>query len=198
MAARRTEYTSPTSMSEATRTPELTRDSAAFELLYDRHAAIVLGIDVKIVGDRAVGEEVLQEAYWRVWNQAESYDPAKGPLRPWLFSIARRQALDVLRRQSVRPAAARDDSEARRLETAPALDEDVPVAVEQAIAAAQLRGALDQLSAEQKRVLELAYFGGLTRQEIAQVTGTPLGTVHTRARLGLQALRAKLGAPGNE
>ena len=195
-------------MSEGTRTPELSdeqlmarvaaRDSAAFELLYDRHSAVVLGIAVKIVGDRAVGEEVLQETYWRMWTQAATFDPAKGPLRAWLFSIARRQALDVLRRQSVRPAAARDDSEARRLETAPATDEDVPVAAEQAIAAAQLRGALDQLSAEQKRVLELAYFGGLTRQEIARVTGTPLGTVHTRARLGLLALRAKLGAPGNE
>jgi RNA polymerase sigma-70 factor (ECF subfamily) len=174
------------------------RDSAAFGLLYDRHAAVVLGIAVKIVGDRAVGEEVLQEAFWRLWTQAATFDPAKGPLRAWLFSIARRQALDVLRRQSVRPAAARDDSEARRLETAPAPDDDVPLAAEQAIAAAQLRGALSELSAEQKRVLELAYFGGLTRQEIAQVTGTPLGTVHTRARLGLQALRAKLGAPGNE
>ena len=195
-------------MSEGTRTPELSdeqlmarvaaRDSAAFELLYDRHSAVVLGIAVKIVGDRAVGEEVLQETYWRMWTQAATFDPAKGPLRAWLFSIARRQALDVLRRQSVRPAAARDDSEARRLETAPATDEDVPVAAEQAIAAEQLRGALDQLSAEQKRVLELAYFGGLTRQEIARVAGTPLGTVHTRARLGLLALRAKLGAPGNE
>ena len=195
-------------MSEGTRTPELsdeqlmarvaTRDSAAFELLYDRHSAVVLGIAVKIVGDRAVGEEVLQETYWRMWTQAATFDPATGPLRAWLFSIARRQALDVLRRQSVRPAAARDDSEARRLETAPATDEDVPVAAEQAIAAEQLRGALDQLSAEQKRVLELAYFGGLTRQEIARVAGTPLGTVHTRARLGLLALRAKLGAPGNE
>ena len=195
-------------MSEGTRTPELSdeqlmarvaaRDSAAFELLYDRHSAVVLGIAVKIVGDRAVGEEVLQETYWRMWTQAATFDPAKGPLRAWLFSIARRQALDVLRRQSVRPAAARDASEARRLETAPATDEDVPVAAEQAIAAEQLRGALDQLSAEQKRVLELAYFGGLTRQEIARVTGTPLGTVHTRARLGLLALRAKLGAPGNE
>ena len=174
------------------------RDSVAFGLLYDRHAAVVLGVVVKIVGDRTVGEEVLQETYWRVWTQAATFDPAKGPLRAWLFSIARRQALDVLRRQSVRPAAARDDSEARRLETAPATDEDVPVAAEQAIAAEQLRGALDQLSAEQKRVLELAYFGGLTRQEIARVTGTPLGTVHTRARLGLLALRAKLGAPGNE
>ncbi len=195
-------------MSEGTRTPEpsdeqlmarvAARDSAAFELLYDRHAAVVLGIAVKIVADRAVGEEVLQETYWRLWTQAASFDAAKGPLRAWLYSIARRQALDVLRRQSVRPAAARDDSEARRLETAPAPDEDVPAAAEQAIAAAQLRGALDQLSAEQKRVLELAYFGGLTRQEIAQVTGTPLGTVHTRARLGLQALRTRLGAPGKE
>lgn len=174
------------------------RDSAAFGLLYDRHAAVVLGIAVKIVGDRAVGEEVLQETYWRVWTQAATFDPAKGPLRAWLFSIARRQALDVLRRQSVRPAAARDETEARRLELAVAPDDDVPGAAEQAIAAAQLRGALSELSAEQQRVLELAYFGGLTRQEIAQVTGTPLGTVHTRARLGLQALRAKLGAPGNE
>ena len=174
------------------------RDSAAFGLLYDRHAAVVLGIAVKIVGDRAVGEEVLQETYWRVWTQAATFDPAKGPLRAWLFSIARRQALDVLRRQSVRPAAARDETEARRLELAVAPDDDVPAAAEQAIAAAQLRGALNELSAEQQRVLELAYFGGLTRQEIARVTGTPLGTVHTRARLGLQALRAKLGAPGNE
>lgn len=174
------------------------RDSAAFGLLYDRHAAVVLGVVVKIVGDRAVGEEVLQEAYWRLWTQAATFDPAKGPLRPWLFSIARRQALDVLRRQSVRPAAARDETEARRLELAVAPDDDVPRAAEQAIAAEQLRGALKELSAEQQRVLELAYFSGLTRQEIARVTGTPLGTVHTRARLGLQALRAQLGAPGNE
>jgi RNA polymerase sigma-70 factor (ECF subfamily) len=174
------------------------RDSVAFGLLYDRHAAVVLGIAVKIVSDRAVGEEVLQETYWRVWTQAATFDPAKGPLRAWLFSIARRQALDVLRRQSVRPAAARDESEARRLELAVAPDDDVPGAAEQAIAAAQLRGALSELSAEQQRVLELAYFSGLTRQEIARVTGTPLGTVHTRARLGLQALRAKLGASGNE
>jgi RNA polymerase sigma-70 factor (ECF subfamily) len=191
-------------MSEGTQPPELSdeqlmariaaRDSAAFGLLYDRHAAVVLGIAVKIVGDRAVGEEVLQEAYWRLWTQAATFDPAKGPLRAWLFSIARRQALDVLRRQSVRPAAARDESEARRLELAVAPDDDVPGAAEQAIAAAQLRGALSELSAEQQRVLELAYFGGLTRQEIARATGTPLGTVHTRARLGLQALRAKLGA----
>ncbi len=174
------------------------RDSAAFGLLYDRHAPVVLGVVVKIVGDRAVGEDVLQETYWRVWTQAASYDPTKGPLRPWLFSIARRLALDVLRRQNVRPQAARDESEARRLETATAPGDDVPTAVGDALAAAQLRDALGELSAEQRRVLELAYFGGLTRQEIARATNTPLGTVHTRARLGLQNLRARLEASGTD
>ncbi len=174
------------------------RDSAAFALLYDRHAPVVLGVVVKIVGDRAVGEEVLQDTYWRIWTQAASYDPAKGPLRPWLFSIARRLALDVLRRQSVRPQAARDESEVRRLELAPAPGDDVATAVGDALAAAQLRDALGGLSAEQRHVLELAYFGGLTRQEIARVTNTPLGTVHTRARLGLQNLRARLEASGTD
>ena len=174
------------------------RDSAAFGLLYDRHAAIILGLVVKIVGDRAIGEEVLQETYWRLWTQAGTFDAAKGPLRAWLYSIARRQALDVLRRQSVRPQPARDETEARRFELAPSAGESVPEAAERAIDAGQLRQALGQLAAEQKRVLELAYFGGLTRQEIARVTGAPLGTVHTRARLGLQALRARLGAPRDE
>ena len=173
------------------------RDPAAFELLYDRHATVVLGIAARIVGDRIIGEEVLQEAYWRVWNQAETFDPAKGQLRAWLYSIARRQALDVLRRQSVRPQAARDEAEAHRLEMAPNPNDNVPEAAELAIAAAQLRRALGQLSAEQQRVLELAYFRGLTRQEIAAATGTPLGTVHTRARLGLQNLRSIMSRAGD-
>ncbi len=167
------------------------RDASAFELLYERHAPVVLGIAVKIVQDQAVGEEVLQETYWRVWTQAATFDAAKGPLRAWLYSIARRQALDVLRRQSVRPQAARDDAEARQFELTPAVD-NVPEAAEQAIAGAQLRRALGRLSPEQQRVLDLAYYAGLTRQEIAQATGTPLGTVHTRARLGLLNLRAIL------
>lgn len=173
------------------------RDASAFELLYERHAPVVLGIAVKIVQDRTVGEEVLQETYWRVWNQAATYDVDKGPLRAWLYSIARRQALDVLRRQSTRPQAARDETEARQFDVTPALD-NVAEAAEQALSAEQLRAALGRLSDEQKRVLELAYYGGLTRQEIAKTTNTPLGTVHTRARLGLQNLRALLHGAGDE
>ena len=142
-------------------------------------------------GSIAKSDHGLQDNSWvaRPWHAEEHLHETN-----WTVTAA----LDVLRRQSVRPAAARDETEARRLELAVAPDDDVPGAAEQAIAAAQLRGALNELSAEQQRVLELAYFGGLTRQEIARVTGTPLGTVHTRARLGLQALRAKLSALGNE
>lgn len=172
------------------------RDPAAFEYLYDRYAPITLGIIVRIVQDRAEGEEVLQESFWRVWNQAGTFDPEKGPFRAWLFSIARRQALDLLRRRSVRPQAARDEMEERRFEQAPAPDAAVSEVAEQAIAAQQVRGALAHLSSEQYQVLELAYFRGLTRQEIAQTTGLPLGTVHTRARLGLLKLRSLLGNAG--
>ncbi|CUS05905.1 RNA polymerase, sigma-24 subunit, ECF subfamily [Candidatus Promineifilum breve] len=172
------------------------RDSAAFERLYDRYAPIALGIIVRIIQDRAEGEEVLQESFWRVWTQAATYDSEKGPFRAWLFSIARRQALDLLRRRNVRPQAARDESEERRYEQAPASDAAVPDVAEQAIAAQQVRGALVRLSDEQFQVLELAFFKGLTRQEIAQTTGLPLGTVHTRARLGLQKLRSILGDSG--
>jgi len=170
----------------------LARDTAAFEALYDRHAAVVLGIIVRIIGDRAIGEELLQETYWRMWTKASTFDPEKGPLRAWLYSVARRQALDALRRRGVRPEAAQDEAEAREFERAAAPGDDVAVAAEQSIAAARLRRALDELSVDQQRVLELAYFGGLTRQEIARTTGTPLGTVHTRARLGLQNLRSIL------
>ncbi|MBP6786225.1 MAG: sigma-70 family RNA polymerase sigma factor [Candidatus Promineofilum sp.] len=173
------------------------RDTAAFEHLYDRYAPVILGTVVKIVQNRAEGEEILQEAFWRVWNQAEAFDAEKGAFRGWVFSIARRLALDLLRRRTVRPQAARNESEERRFDQEPAPDVSVPDAAEQAIAAAQLRGALTHLSAEQYQVLELAYFKGLTRQEIARTTGLPLGTVHTRARLGLQNLRSILDDRGN-
>ena len=168
------------------------RDSAAFEHLYDRHAPAVLGIVARIVGDQAEAEEILQETFWRVWNQAATFDIEKGQFRAWLFSIARRLALDLLRRRTVRPQTARDEAEERRFEQAPAPNDNVPEAAEQAMAAAGVRHALEQLSAEQYQVLTLAYFRGLTRQEIARETGLPLGTVHTRARLGLQNLRAIL------
>lgn len=173
------------------------RDSEALERLYDRYSAVVLGIVTRIVQDRAEGEEILQETFWRVWTQAATFDAARGPFKAWVFSIARRQALDLLRRRNVRPQPARDESEERRFEQAASPEPAIAETVEQAIAGQELRGAMDRLSGEQYQVLDLAYFKGLTRQEIARVTGLPLGTVHTRARLGLQNLRSILNEKGS-
>jgi len=173
------------------------RDSEALERLYDRYSAVVLGIVTRIVQDRAEGEEILQETFWRVWTQAATFDVARGPFKAWVFSIARRQALDLLRRRNVRPQPARDESEERRFEQAASPEPAIAETVEQAIAGQELRGAMDRLSGEQYQVLDLAYFKGLTRQEIARVTGLPLGTVHSRARLGLQNLRSILNEKGS-
>jgi RNA polymerase sigma-70 factor (ECF subfamily) len=167
-------------------------DSAAFEALYDRYAPAVLGTLVKTLQDRSLAEEVLQETFWRVWDKAQTFADDRGSFRAWVFSIARRQAIDTIRRQKVRPQAVRDSSEEMMLATRPNPGPDVDEAAWVAIESQRVRSAMERLSPEQVRVLELAYFEGLTRQEIARLTGEPLGTIHTRARLGLQKLRAIL------
>jgi RNA polymerase sigma-70 factor (ECF subfamily) len=167
-------------------------DSAAFEALYDRYAPAVLGLLVKTLQDRPLAEEVLQETFWRVWDKGQTFADDRGSFRAWVFSIARRLAIDTIRRQKVRPQPVRDEAEELKLATQPSPGPNVDEAAWSAIESKRVRAALEQLSPEQCRVLELAYFEGLTRQEIAGVTGEPLGTIHTRARLGLQKLRAIL------
>jgi RNA polymerase sigma-70 factor (ECF subfamily) len=168
-------------------------DPAALEALYDRYASIVMGIALKIIGDQAVAEDILQETFWRVWQSADTYQPQLGPFTGWLFRIARNLAIDAYRRRNVRPQAIMsvDDSEPILDQTA---DPDVDVA-EQAQAILmnrQLRRAVASLPSVQRQVIEMAYFFGMTRQEIAEATGEALGTIHTRARLALQKLRGEL------
>jgi RNA polymerase sigma-70 factor (ECF subfamily) len=167
-------------------------DPTAFETLYDRYAPAVLGTLIKILQDRPLAEELLQETFWRVWDKAKTFAEERGSFRAWVFSIARRLAIDTIRRQKVRPQPARDDKEALELSMRPNPGPTVDEAAWIAIESRRVRAALERLSPEQFQVLEMAYFEGLTRQEIASVTGEPLGTVHTRARLGLQKLRAIL------
>jgi len=173
-------------------------DSVALEALYDRHAPRVLGVVMRILPDRPVAEEVLQETFWRIWDKADAYHVDRGTFTSWLFSIARRQAIDVTRRQKVRPQAARDEREATQMQLRPDPDGHVDEAAWLAIQRQQVKSALTVLSPEQYEVIALAYYQGLTRQEIAESTGSPLGTVHTRARLGLQKLRTVLEAQGVE
>lgn len=168
-------------------------DQTALETLYDRYASTVLGLCLKITGERAAAEDVLQEAFWRVWQNASTYQSQRGSFTAWLFRIARNLAIDAYRRNRSRPQAIMDTSDADPiLEQMPDLDLDVPEQVQANLKARQVRNALHSLPLEQRQVIELAYFYGMTRQEIAEATGEALGTIHTRARLGLQKLRQEL------
>ena len=166
--------------------------SAALEVLYDRYASIVLGITLKVTGDQSVAEDVLQETFWRVWQNAETYQPQRGPFTVWLFRIARNLAIDSYRRRNVRPQAISSvDGSNPILEETPDPDTDVAEQAQSILKYRQIRKALAGLPAVQRQVIEMAYFYGMTRQEIAEATGEALGTIHTRARLALQKLRGE-------
>ena len=168
-------------------------DRTALETLYDRHAGIVLGICIKITGERATAEDVLQETFWRVWQNASTYQSQRGSFTGWLFRIARNLAIDVYRRDRSRPQAVTETGEANPiLDQMADLDTNVAEQTQSNLDAQQVRNALKNLPREQRRVIELAHFYGMTRQEIAQATREPLGTIHTRSRLGLQKLRQEL------
>jgi RNA polymerase sigma-70 factor (ECF subfamily) len=171
-------------------------DADALEALYDRYAAAVMGLALKIIGDRAAAEEIVQETFWRVWRGADTFQAQRGSFAGWLFGIARNLTIDVCRRRKVRPRPAISEEEEQRIERQADPDVDVAQAAWAAIKHRQVRAAMSDLPQAQRRVIELAYFGGMTRQEIAQVTGEALGTIHTRARLALQKLRETLLAQG--
>jgi RNA polymerase sigma-70 factor (ECF subfamily) len=165
----------------------------ALEALYDRYAPTVLGICLKIVGDRALAEDILQETFWRVWKSAQAYRSERGTFTNWLFRIARNLAIDNYRRRNIRPQAVpTQESSDPILEEVPDPDTDVAEQAQAILQNQQIRKALATLPQVQRQVIEMAYFYGMTRQEIAEATGEALGTIHTRARLGLEKLRAEL------
>ena len=171
-------------------------DTAAYEMLYDRYASAGLGLALKITGDQALAEEVLQETFWRVWRKADLFQTHRGAFTSWFFGIARNLSIDMLRRQRTQVQLS-DESEQLIEQTAdPTLD--VPETAWLRVKHQQMRTAIESLPSEQRYVIELAYFRGMTRQEIAQATGEPLGTIHTRARLALQKLRDELQSQGFE
>lgn len=168
-------------------------DSAALEALYDRHNSTVLGLTLKIIGDRAAAEDILQETFWRVWKSADTFQSQRGSFTSWLFRIARNLAIDVYRRNNVRPQVMPDDDgSVSVLDRTPDPDMDVAEQAQAVLQNKQVRGAMSSLPGVQRQVIEMAYFYGMTRQEIAEVTGEALGTIHTRARLALQKLKEEL------
>lgn len=173
-------------------------DAAALETLYEQYAPAVMGLALKMLGDRPSAEEVVQETFWRVWRNAESFCEQQGAFSNWLFGITRNLSIDTWRRGKARPQPLFDNEAEQQLENNPDPQADVNESAWTAIKHVQVRQALSVLPPAQREVVELAFFGGLTRQEIAEKMGVPLGTVHTRARLGLQKLREALEAQGFE
>ena len=173
-------------------------DASAFEVLYDRYAAAVMGLAVRIMNSPALAEEVVQETFWRVWRSADSFHAQRGAFAGWLFGIARNLAIDLCRRRSARPQPVSEHDDDPLIDRMPDQTMDVAESAWTAIKHQQVHAALAALPSDQQRVIELAYFGGLTRQEIAATTGEPLGTIHTRARLALKKLRETLRAQGFE
>ena len=162
----------------------------AVAVLFDRYQGSMYGLALRITGDDAAAQDAVQDAFVSIWRNASRFDAERATARSWMLAIAHHRAIDVVRRR--RPITTLPDSDAV---TTPALMRpDVWTEVVERLDAVTVRQALDRLSSVQREVLELAYFGGLTQQDIAARTGTPLGTVKSRARLGLLALRTELEA----
>jgi len=168
------------------------REDVALAVLYDRFSSSVLGLAYKMLSDRAAAEEVLQETFWKAWQKAGQYQAERGSVQSWLFAIAHNACIDELRRRRLEHTLIDEQQVERNRPEAPDLDVQVAWGIERR----QVREALQDLPSEQRQVIELAFFGGLTRQEIAAKVGIPLGTVHTRARLGLQKLKQALSVRG--
>lgn len=160
-------------------------DRDAVAELYDRHAARIMGLAIRIVRNSSDAEDVVQEVFSQAWRTAPNYQPARGTVAGWLLMMARTRAIDRLRSRQAR----RDAADGADLDGLPAA---VAPVSEQLIAsqqAARVREAMMTLPIEQRTALELAYFEGLTQTEIAERTETPLGTVKTRIRTALTSLR---------
>jgi RNA polymerase sigma-70 factor (ECF subfamily) len=162
------------------------RESAALGVLYDRYARLVFTIALRITGDRETAEEVTQDAFQNVWQSAGGFQAGSGSFPSWLMGIARHRAIDATRSRRFR---AREREEDLSFDY-PSDDANSP---EKQTSARMLRetvyAALSELPPAQRQAIELAYYGGLTRSEIAERLGEPLGTVKTRLRLGMQKLK---------
>ena len=177
----------------------VSRDGEALAELYDLYAARVFGLCLRILNETQLAEDILQEVFLRVWERARLFEQSRGSVNAWLMGIARNTCIDQLRRMQARPQAADqpDGDDALPFEeTLADTENDVPGLAAASERAALVRKALAALSPEQQLVIQLSYFKGLTRREIARQLDWPEGTVHTRARLALQNLRGRLDELG--
>ena len=157
-------------------------DQRAMAELYDRYSSVVYGVALRVLQDAAAAEDILQDIFLQLWRKPDAFDSSRGSLGAWLAVIARHRSIDRLRQR-------RPETDIEEVVIASGID--LRDEAERSLLISKVRVALDELSADQRKALEMAYFEGLTHTEIAEKTGQPLGTIKTRIRTGLQQLRAK-------
>jgi RNA polymerase sigma-70 factor (ECF subfamily) len=165
----------------------------AFETIYERHGGAAFSLAYRMCGSRSLAEDVAQEAFLSIWRSGGRYDRARGSVRTWVLGIVHNRAIDALRRTVVHERRrASDEGIEERFEAR----ERTEVEAARREEASTIRGMLQTLPDDQSRVIELAYFGGFTHSEIAEMLGAPIGTVKGRMRLGLEKLRGQLAPQG--
>ena len=165
-------------------------DAHAFEIVFDRHSGAAFSLAYRMCGRQAMAEDIVQEAFVSLWRSGARYDATRGSVRTWVLSVVRNRTIDAFRRENAK--GSRDVSEegiAERM-AAPELTD---AEVERRDEARQVRKALVELPPDQRQVIELAYFGGFTHSQIADMLELPSGTVKGRMRLGLTKMRLALG-----
>jgi RNA polymerase sigma-70 factor (ECF subfamily) len=165
------------------------RSPDAMARLYDRFGRVAWSVIVAIVRDQAIAEDLVQETFLRVWNRIQFFEPGKGALGPWLLAIARNRAIDYVRSATVRIERNAFELDVREH---PSLFVDRERDVVNADHARVIRQAVSRLSEKQQKVIELAYYEGLSQTEMAERMGEPLGTVKTWVRTALKSLREEL------
>ena len=153
--------------------------------LYDRYSSIVYAVAMRVLGDTAAAEDVLQDIFMQLWRNPGAFDASRGSLAPWLAVITRNRAVDALRKR--RP---QDDISEVTLSVQP----DMAAEADRSRVSEKVRSVLKDMPAPQRSALEMAYFEGYSHSEIAQKTGEPLGTIKTRIRAGLMLLRRAVEA----
>jgi RNA polymerase sigma-70 factor (ECF subfamily) len=165
-------------------------DETALGALYDRWMRSLYSLVLHLLKDPDDAEDVVEETFWQAWRKASSYEPSRGAVSTWLLTIGRRKALDRIRAKKRRGEELTGQDTA--LATLPSAGDDPLQEAEGSELREHVLAAVSELPAEQREVLELGYFRGMTQTEIADATGQPLGTVKTRMRLAMQKLREPL------
>ena len=164
-------------------------EADAFEAIYDRHASAAFSLAYRMAGNRNVAEDITQDAFLSIWRSRERYTPERGSVRTWVLGIVHHRSIDALRRHTVHD---RRRASAEGIEERHEAPERTDVEAARREEARSVRAALEELPEEQLRVIELAYFGGFTHTQIAEMLETPIGTVKGRMRLGLEKMRRSL------